>query len=532
MRRIIPLTSLICCFLLAATAVAAPPHWPAGVEPPPLFAPNRVLVGFEPGTSGLAMSEAHRQAGGNVIQTLDAIGVQVVAVPEGTVLDKIAAYHHNPNVLFAEPNYRRYIYLPATNEGSEPTIGIANNYTEQWGLENTGQAFGVTVDPLFGTLILGAYQGVLGADISAPDGWELVADGAAMAGSGTKIAIIDSGIDCTHPDLMSGGASKCVEQINFVSVDVPLDDIIGHGTHVATIAAAYSHNGVGTAGVAGGAFLGALKVCYAELYLGLFIVGVCEDAAIADAILYAACPDGVPACDAPYHVINMSLAGPENSATIESAVNIASSAGVVIVAAAGNNYTQTMQYPAAYLNVMAVAATDYFDNLASFSSFGPEWVTMAAPGHTIFSAVPNAGCGDPPEGCYDWLSGTSMSTPMVAGAAAVVWAHQGGSATNVSVRAALENGADVTGILGQNMQAWVQHGRLNLASALAAGGPAPTPLPSQGTIHVGDLDGVSSAEGSSWRATVASSPGVKIPAISLMSESSMNFFMVSTLASS
>jgi hypothetical protein len=117
------------------------------------------------------------------------------------------------------------------------------------------------------------------------------------------------------------------------------------------------------------------------------------------------------------------------------------------------------------------------------------------------SAVPNALCGDPPEGCYDWKSGTSMATPMVAGAAAVVWAQQGAGATNASVRSAIESNADVTGALGQDMSAWVLHGRLNLAGALSGTAPPPSP-PSPDNVHVGDLDGTSSSQGGTWTATV------------------------------
>lgn len=487
---------LLAVLLLSVTsALAIPPNWPNGVAPPPPYASNRVLVGFQPGSPGAAISEAHRQAGATVVKTLGAIGVQLVAVPAGTVMDKIAIYERNPNVRFAVPNYRRYIYLPSTNEGSEPTLGISNNFTEQWGLNNTGQAFGAVSDGF--TITAPAYQGVPDADIDAPEAWGSFP---AQAGSGAKIAVIDSGVDCTHPDL----SGKCSEDLSF-AIGVPTGDEIGHGTHVAAIAAAHTDNNLGTAGVAGGASVGSLKVCYADpFYLSLgLIVGVCEDAAIAEAILYAACLDTPARTDCvPYHVINMSLAGPQADPALESAVNAAWTAGVVIVAGAANEYNQVLQYPAAYTNVIAVAATDYFDNLAYFSTFGNSWVDVAAPGHTIFSAVPNALCGNPPDGCYDWLSGTSMSTPMVSGAAAVLSAHLGSAATASAVRSAIENGADKVGALGQNMLAWVKFGRLNLAGALNAppgsgGGGEP------GTMHIGDLDGSSSSNGGSWTATVA-----------------------------
>ena len=232
-----------------------------------------------------------------MVKTIAAIGVQVIAVPNGTVLAAVQRYQRNPNVTFAEPNYQRPLFLPVTTEGSEPSVGIQNFYDEQWGLHNTGEPFGATVDPLFGTLIgTPAYKGVADADIDAPEGWGLTHGSAAI-----RIAILDSGVYCSHVDL----TSKCIEEVNFVGQhDSPVDDILGHGTHVAGIAAATPDNGVGIAGVAWEASIGSLKVCYSLEFFGI-IQGVCEDADIAAAILYAA-QNG-------YEVINMSLAGPQFS---------------------------------------------------------------------------------------------------------------------------------------------------------------------------------------------------------------------------
>lgn len=139
-------------------------------------------------------------------------------------------------------------------------------------------------------------------------------------------------------------------------------------------------NGIGIAGVAWDASIGSLKVCYEDYFLKIFgiIQGYCDDADVASAILYAA--------DAGYQVINMSLARPEFSITVQDAVNYALQEGAVLAAAAGNNYSPVRQYPAAYDNVIAVAATDYFDNLAYFSSFGKAdgpWVSVVETGQTI-----------------------------------------------------------------------------------------------------------------------------------------------------
>jgi thermitase len=431
----------------------------SGAYPQSPFAQDRILVAFNPGTAASDIRSAHSRAGGKVIKTISAIGVEVVAVPAGKVLSTIQQYRLNPNVKFAEPNYQRPLFRPVTNEGSEPVLGISNNFEEQWGLHNEGQSFGATIDPIWGTLIFPAYSGTADADIDAPEGWNL-----STGSTDINIAILDSGVSCAHVDL----DSKCIEQVNFVGEHgSSVSDVIGHGTHVAAIAAAETDNGIGTAGVAQQASIGSLKVCYEDYSLAILgiIQGVCEDADIAEAIVYAA--------DHGYHVINMSLAGPQDSAALQDAVNYAWSNGVVIVAAAGNDYGAGRSYPAAYENVIAVAATDYYDNLAYFSNFSTDsddWVSVAAPGHTILSAVPGAQCGvaaNDPLGCYDWKTGTSMAAPYVSGIAALLWSYLE-TPDNMQIRSNIENSADRVGALGKNRRAWTKNGRVNLFRALSS----------------------------------------------------------------
>lgn len=445
--------------LLLALLIVSLASAQSAAQPRATFANDRVLVAFQPGTAASDIAAAHRQAHGKVIKTLEGIGVQVVAVPVGRVLTALGQYQKNPNVKFAEPSYKRPIYLPKTSEGDLSTIGVPNAYTEQWGLHNTGQSFGAVVDPLTFEVISGVYSGVAGADIDAEGGWAL-----SQGSAGVKIAIIDTGISCVHADLQG----KCVEQVNFVDYrNSPDEDIVGHGTHVAGIAAAITNNNVGIAGVAREASIGSLKVCYEDTSLALYgiIQAYCEDADIAAAIMHAA--------DHGYQVINMSLAGPQFSQTLQDAVDYAWAHNVVIVAGAGNDYTTTRLYPAAFTNVIAVAATDYYDNLAYFSTFSTDsddWVSVAAPGHVIFSTVPGSFCGipaDDPGGCYDWKSGTSMATPFVAGMAAELWNNLT-TPTNTAIRDLIESTADAQGPLGQNLLAWTRYGRVNLQRAVQA----------------------------------------------------------------
>ena len=464
-RNILTIISLSLLVLFAYQLASVPQDVNVDKLPPP-FAPDRVLVAFQPGTRGADISEAHRRAGNHVLKTLDAIGVQVIAVPAGTVLENVAVYQHNPNVRFAEPDYFRTFVVP--DEGRDPVLGIQDYFDEQWGLHNTGQKL---ADPATG---LPGSSGASGADIDAPEGWEI-----SKGSPDIVIAILDSGIDCNSVDLNG----KCLDAaaMNFVSGYEDLADILGHGTHVAGIAAANTDNGIGVAGVGWNSSIVSLKVCYGWPAI-IPLLGVCPVSGSIEAIIHAA--------DMGYDVINMSYGSDEvdgsgnpialagNSQAEAAAVSYAWNKNVVLVAAAGNDANTSLAYPAAYPEVIAVAATNMYDNLASFSSFGNDWVSVAAPGENILSTYPDYICAtiipsyDPAEGCLTWLSGTSMASPHVAGAASLVRALVG---SNEQVRDLIESSADQVGAGGQNFLAWTQHGRLNIHNALAANQGSNTP---------------------------------------------------------
>lgn len=440
-----------------ASAGISKANKPDKKPPKPQPVENQVLVSFKKNASASEKAALHSKAKGNVVKKIQKIGIEVVEVPDGTVSDAIKAYKKNSKVAFAEPNYRRTL---TTAEGSLPApYNVSNNFTEQWHLDNTGQGFGAEMNPVTFEDTAPAYWGTPDADIDAPEGWALT-----HGSPDIKIAILDSGVECSHPDL----DGKCIEQVNF-TVSTTLTDLVGHGTHVASIAAAETDNDIGTAGVAWESKIGSLKVCYEiELIPGFPEYGYtayCDDADVIEAITYAA--------DNGYQVVNMSLAGPDDSAAIEAAVNYAWENGAVIVAGAGNNYDMVKQYPAAYENVISVASTDHYDNLSSFSTFGNDWVSVAAPGGalsmidgkgTIFAAVPGAYCGGIPD-CYNWKSGTSMATPIVSGIAAMVWSYIA-DPTNTAVRDCIESSAEKTGALNQDFLAWTKYGRVNLHGAL------------------------------------------------------------------
>ena len=424
------------------------------------FADDTVLVRFNPGAAAAEIARAHADAQGSVVRSFDVIGVKVIRVPKGSATSAVERYQRNPNVEFADLNYQRTIFLPSTTEGAEPGLGVANNFDEQYGLHNTGQAFGASADPVWNTLIYPTYKGSSGADINAPEAWAIT-HGSSTVG----IAVLDTGIACDHLDL----AGKCIEEVNFVTEHgSSLEDEFGHGTHVAGIAAATTDNGIGIAGVGRNTRVGSLKTCWEDYSQFFVVVGQCDDDDIIEAINYAAdetFTDGSPK----YKVISMSFAGPVVSSSVEVAVDYAWSKGLVLVAGAGNDYTQDILYPAAFTNVIGVGSTDFHDNLSAFSTFGP-WVSVLAPGTAILSTVPGGFCGQPvgePSDCYDYKSGTSMSTPHVSGLAALLWAENPG-ASNGQIRSLIESGADDTGAMGQNMLAWSAHGRINMAASLGS----------------------------------------------------------------
>ena len=157
--------------------------------------------------------------------------------------------------------------------------------------------------------------------------------------------------------------------------------------------------------------------------------------------------------------------------SLNDAVQDAWNAGVVIVAGAGNDGNTALFYPAALDNVVSVGAFDEDGARASFSNYG-SWVDISAPGNIIMSTYPMAQC-DPSTtpgdtGCYQWLSGTSMATPYVAGAAALVWSR-GDVTTNQQVVDILLNSAEGKGVAAARLDSWTIHGGLNLYNAAVYG---------------------------------------------------------------
>ena len=413
------------------------------------FVAGEILVKFRPGVAAAAKADTHRVAGGGMVAEIARTNVHRVAVAAGDEPGAIGRYQRNPNVLYAEPNFiRRFPSLTAHTPGTEIVPGD-HYFGEQWALHNIGQEF-YCILPGFCF-----YLAREDADVDAPEAWAITTG----ASTNIKVAIIDSGIDYNHPDLAANYAGGA----DFTSADNdPMDDH-GHGTHVAGTIAAAMNNLTGSpaaeegvAGVAPNALILAYKACFAD--------GTCSDFAIEQGIARAIV-DGAK-------VINMSLGAPESSQSLFDAVQDAWNAGIVVVAAAGNDGTTNLFYPAALANVISVGAFDEDHRRAPFSNYG-NWVDISAPGNVIFSTYPMVGCtgevAPPGEvGCYTWNSGTSMASPHVAGAAALVWSRSDVT-TNSQVVDILLNSADPQGVDAVRLDSWTIHGGLNLHNAVSLG---------------------------------------------------------------
>lgn len=416
-------------------------------DPAADFVPGRLLVKFSsaaPGPSTLA-GLGLRGAG-----ELTALDVHVLAVAPGQELATATTLRARDDVLYAEPDY---IVRALDTIPNDPNLGL------QWGLSR----------------------------IQAFKAWDILST---TGGAGITVAVVDTGIDLAHPDFACAG--KLLPGACFLDecTSPQDDDYRGHGTHVAGIAGACTNNAVGVAGLAWAVRLMPVKV--------LDFVGNGSYSNLARGITHAA--------DNGAQIINLSLGSEADSPTMADAVAYAVNRGALVIAAAGNcaggggcKSVNPVMYPAAYPDVLAVAATDYGDGHASFSEYHP-YVDVSAPGVDIFSTI---------IGGYGSLSGTSMSTPFASGLAALAWSADR-SLSAGQVRALLESNADDLDAPGKDI--YFGYGRLNAWRTLQALGirAAPTaafflvddnhgPLPAQQTITLS----TSSRHPITWTAVIS-----------------------------
>ena len=358
---------------------------------------GELLVKFRSGVVTASSSKTHQALGAASLKRFALVpNLDHVRLPEGlSVRDAIIKYMEDPAVEYAEPNYIKRI-------SATPNDPL---FIQQWGLTK----------------------------INAPGAWDI-----ATGNNSVIIAVLDTGIDLNHPDLIANTGAG----YNFIANNNVPDDDEGHGTHVSGVIGAVGNNGTGVAGLMWNVKLMPLK------FLDENGEGTIADeiSAIEFAITHGA------------KIINASFAGPDFSRSEYDEIERASNAGVLLTAAAGNDGTSNDQkpnYPANFNlpNIISVAATNQSDSLASFSNFGLNSVHVAAPGFSILSTIPTS--------TYGQISGTSQATPFVSGLAGLLYSYYT-NFTYSQIRGTILRYVDVLGLT------IMTGGRINAYKALSS----------------------------------------------------------------
>ncbi|HWQ66630.1 MAG TPA: S8 family serine peptidase, partial [Methanospirillum sp.] len=444
------------------------------------YAPGRILVKFKtPGITSQsqvsAESDLNSISGATVIADYSGLGdpgLHLVNVTRLSVPDAVSMYEQSPYVEYAEPDY--ILHIPEDESAIDSSLispaSVTPNdpsYNLLWGLHNTGQT-----------------GGSADADIDAPEAWRVETGSA-----NTVIAVIDTGVTYTHPDLAANmwvntgeipgngidddgnGYVDDIRGWDYVNNDNnPMDDN-NHGTHCAGTIAGVGNNGIGVTGINWNAKIMPLK------FLANNGSGWTSDAV--SAILYA---NQMGAS-----VISNSWGGSSFSQSLQDAIDASSAVVICAAGNSGNNTDLSPQYPSACSssNIIAVAATDDTDQLASFSNYGALSVDVAAPGVDIYSTTV-AG--------YGYLSGTSMATPHVAGLAGLLKSTNP-ALTNLQIRDYILSSVDPVGSLSGKV---ATGGRVNADKAINLVGhqaPVVTGIsPSSGyqgqSVQITNLSGV------------------------------------------
>ncbi len=414
---------------------------------------DHLLVKAQSGVSEVALNQSLSALGAKVRRHLHGTPVYVMAVRSPAIADYDAALAtlEKPSgpVTLAEPDF-------IVHAVGAPVIPNDTSFSQQWDMHNTGQSGG-TVD----------------ADIDAPEAWSVT-----TGSSSVVVAVIDTGMDLTHPDLAANlwtnpgeipgdgidndhnGYIDDVHGWNFVAGNNSPNDDHGHGSHTS-----------GTVGAVGGNALGVTGVCQTVRLMPLKFLsasGSGTDSDAMEAVVYATANGAF--------LSSNSWGGGPNDALMLTFIQEANAAGVGFVAAAGNsgvNGDLYPEYPASYVapNVISVAATDSTDGLAWFSNYGAQSVHLGAPGVQIYSTTKTGG--------YATMSGTSMATPHVSGAAALLKAANP-ALTFAQIKSMLLSQTDAKPSLAGKTKTG---GRLNVAKALV---PATGPALALGTLTIDD----------------------------------------------
>lgn len=308
---------------------------------------DEILVGFHANIPPEHKERLFKDVGGSEKAKIEKINVHVIKVnasSKRSALDKLKKHSH---VRFAEPNGLIRADLTPTDP----------YYASAWHLPK----------------------------VSAPAAWDLK-----LGDPNLVVAVADSGVDPTHPDL----AAILVPGWNFYDNNADTSDIYGHGTKVAGTIGALMNNGVGVVGLAASVKIMPFRITDST--------GWATWSALSQSLIYAT--------DHGARVYNASFGGTSSSSTLQSAIDYAFSKNVAFFASAGNSGNTVVNYPAGCNHAFAIAATDSADNKSSFSNYGT-WITLSAPGSGIYTTVNGGGYGAP--------SGTSFASPLAAAGAAL-----------------------------------------------------------------------------------------------------------------
>jgi len=375
-----------------ATAIATLAA-PAFAAQPEIFAQGRIIVEPKAGLTVAEFSKLLKANGAGKARKLGQSNIHVIEVAHGSEKAIAAKLKNNPHFKFAELDLRVELSAAANDAyaGSEWHLG----------------------------------------KIGANTAWD------SAQGAGVIIAVLDSGIDASHPDL----AGNLVPGYNFYDGNTNTADVCGHGTKVAGSAAAVTNNAAGVAGVAGQAKIMPLRIAYNTS-------GTCYGwlSDIANGVTYAA--------DHGARIANISYAAMPATASVVSAASYMKSKGGLVFVSAGNlnkdeGYTPTT-------SMIAVSATDSADNRSSFSSYGA-FVSLSAPGSGIYTTVQG--------GTYGAVNGTSFASPVAAAVGALVMSANP-SLTAAQVENILFSTAVDLGTAGRDI--YFGYGRVNAAAAVAA----------------------------------------------------------------
>lgn len=351
--------------------------------------PNEYLVKFKSQFTNLTIQNVKDTLGAAEAEKLPSIERWYKIRTES----KFSKLKMNSNIEFIEPNYLYFAVRTPTD----------SNYKSQWGMKNTGQKDG------------GGNKGTAGVDIDIESVWDI-----SIGSPDVVVAVIDTGIDFTHPDLTENqfintkeangikgvdddgnGYVDDVSGYNFYADSTNATDDHGHGTHCAGVIGARGNNDYGIAGVNWNVKMMPVKFLSAS--------GSGDTQGAIKSIVYAV-ENGAK-------ILSNSWGGGGKSKALIETIEFALSKGVLFVAAAGNDGEDTddsPHYPSSYdvKNIISVAALNNQGDLADFSNYGIKTVDIAAPGENIMSTLPG--------GDFEEWSGTSMATPFVAGVAALM----------------------------------------------------------------------------------------------------------------